>query len=81
VEQYLVKITEDREDDAYADLDEAGKTILASIGGTVFGQGFEDDERSRFLTLLVTAVDLRVLRGRLEATVPEGVEVADIIEV
>jgi hypothetical protein len=47
----------------------------------VFGSGFGDDDETRFLTLLVRADDLEALKGPLMITLPEGVVVAEIIEV
>jgi hypothetical protein len=81
VGEYLVRITEDPEFNSYADLDEAAAAILGAIGGKVFGRGFAADDETRFLTFLVTADDVDGLKGPLMATVPEGVLVADIIEV
>jgi hypothetical protein len=81
VGEYLVRITEDAEFDSYANLDEAAIRILGAIGGKVVGRGFGDDDETRFLTLLVKANDLDGLKGPLLGTTPEGVEVADIIEV
>jgi hypothetical protein len=81
VGDYLVRITEDPEFNSYADLDEAAAAILGAIGGKIFGRGFAEDDETRFLTLLVTADDLDGLRGPLLATLPQGVAVADIIEV
>jgi hypothetical protein len=81
VPEYLIRITEDAEFDSYANLDEAAIGILGAVGGSVFGRGFGDDDETRFLTLLVRADDLDALRGPLLGTIPDGVEVADIIEV
>jgi hypothetical protein len=81
VGDYLVRITEDAEFDSYANLDEAATQILGAIGGSVFGSGFGDDDETRFLTLLVRADDLDALNGPLMITLPEGVVVAEIIEV
>jgi hypothetical protein len=78
---YLVRITEDAEFDSYANLEEAAMEVLGAIGGKVVGRGFGDDDETRFLTLLVMADDLDALRGPLLGTMPEGVVVADIIEV
>jgi hypothetical protein len=81
VGDYLVRITEDAEFDSYANLDEAAIQILGAISGSVFGSGFGDDDETRFLTLLVRADDLDALKGPLMITLPEGVVVAEIIEV
>jgi hypothetical protein len=81
VGDYLVRITEDAEFDSYANLDEAAIQILGAISGSVFGSGFGDDDETRFLTLLVRADDLDALEGPLMITLPEGVVVAEIIEV